>query len=690
MRWMTGLLGVFLVLSVSACELSSRKQDATVNLSSTETDEQAYASAIQADTPGAYIEFLQTHPGSVYATDIARRYEIIKAAESGAEGGSEYSTTGRYISYSSSYSSTSPSIYEFVEWYGMMTPQEAYNDAMQRRTLNALSAFNLAHGNSVHGPSVAAEIARFQRVESTPVPSSGQTSSYALIVSELAIEDQRGLAMLGYTAPTVDPNTLEAFRQLFPAAPARSDGAMRTPGLPSSGRTTTVRTSTQTQPPDSTISTGFHKGRIIHHAPNSMVLDRTYFLEIAIQPITRDTTMAEIDSGLTATIGSGNVADSPEPEIETEIQTIRAAELMSAKLSGSGFEITATTDPLQPLFAGEPTKWQWEVIPRRSGEISLTFAVARQVTVGGQQVNQTVRTISRTISVESLEDLLVIDPEPGLQIAVSSQSSRSAAQARSIGSSLIGAGTLVSSVVPPQQTGAAACTTVPGRLEDRFALLITNLDYSGSITRLTETHRDGERMAAALEEVGFAVTHCRDIGRTQTIRELSQLGLDVKARMDADGKPVSFFYYSGHGVNLNNQNYILPVDLTGTTSVDVRDGAVTFEDIFNRVSISPLSFVVFDACRTVMSDETKGFMRAYEPARWMSGLFQAFATEPGKPAIDDGLYSRTLSEMMVELSEPANVLFKRVQDQVGQATEFKQNPNYIDRTLGGEFFFRPS
>ena len=510
--------------------------------------------------------------------------------------------------------------------------------------------------------------------------SSGQTSTSDLVVAELGIEDQLGLAALGYRPPTIDRNTLQTLRQMFPRNDSPGEAQRVVRGTP---QRTPITVS------DPTTRAGFDQGRIIHHAPQSMVLDRTYFLEIAIQPITRDVTVAEIDAGLTTTIGSGNVPDSPEPEIETEIETIRAAELMSAKLSGSGFEIVGTTDQLQPLFVGEPTKWQWEVIPRRSGDISLTFAVARQVTVGGQQVNQTVKTITQTVAVQSLEDLLTIEPEPAQQIAVLSQSSQPIAQARSIGSSLIGAGAVASSIAAPRLV-AEACTTVPGRLEDRFALLITNLDYSGSITRLTETHRDGERMAAALQEVGFAVTHCRDIGRTQTIRELSQLGRDVKARMDADGKPVSFFYYSGHGVNLDNQNYILPVDLMGTTSVDVRDGAVTFEDIFNRVSISPLSFVVFDACRTVMSDDTKGFMRAYEPARWMSGLFQAFATEPGKPAIDDGLYSRTLSEMMVELSEPANVLFKRVQDRVGQATEFKQNPNYIDRTLGGEFFFRAS
>ena len=219
--------------------------------------------------------------------------------------------------------------------------------------------------------------------------------------------------------------------------------------------------------------------------------------------------------------------------------------------------------------------------------------------------------------------------------------------------------------------------------------MVTNLDYIAPISRLSETHADGERLTQALNEVGFSVTHCRDLGQRDTVRALSRLGRTAKARTDAGHDPVTFFYYSGHGANLNGTNYILPVDLEGATEDDLRDGGVKFEDIYNRVSstVAPLSFVVFDACRTLMDDESRGLVRTYEQVGWARGVFQAFATEPGKTAADNGLYSRTLARLMVNLSEPANVLFKRVQDQIGAATEYKQNPNYIDRTIGGEFYF---
>ncbi|MHA7899655.1 MAG: caspase family protein [Henriciella sp.] len=424
----------------------------------------------------------------------------------------------------------------------------------------------------------------------------------------------------------------------------------------------------------------FDTGRIIHHAPKSMVQDRTYYLEVAIQPVTSTDTVEEVDLNLTATLGSGNMPGVDAAALERSLDTLDVSDLMSAKLVGRGFDMFAITDEVQPVDAGDATVWQWEVTPQETGTFTLVFVISKSIERDGRQVNKSVKRIPLRIRVESLDDLLA--PEPDLVMS-RNLDARAGITTDAGQSSALDASAATTLAMPAN----AACETLPGSDANRFALLMTNLGYQAPLSRLSETHLDGERMAAALQQVGFTVTHCRDLGRQRAIRELSLHGLRLQDSLAADQDPVSFFYYSGHGLNMDGTNYILPTDLAGASEIDVRDGAVAFEDIFNRLPQGPLSFVVFDACRTVMADDSKGLMRTYEPVTWVSGLFQAFATEPGKTAADDGLYSKILSELMISLNEPANVLFKRVQDQVGRVTAGRQNPNYIDRTIGDEFFF---
>ena len=415
----------------------------------------------------------------------------------------------------------------------------------------------------------------------------------------------------------------------------------------------------------------FDEGRVVHHSPTNMVLAQPYFLEIAIQPITESVEVEVIDRNLREAVGTGVAPGADLPDLELDFVTTRASELMEADLIGSGFEISPTTDKLQPLIPGEATVWQWEVIPTTEGEHTLTFSLGRAMTVSGREVTKNVLRVPKSITVQSIDDLL---SDPDEEIAPGEATRSPTAPA------------IESSAVMVAEGG---CVESPGADADRHALLVTNLAYTSPISRLSETHQDGERLTSALNQVGFSVTHCRDLSQRDTVRALSKLGRTAKARTDAGHDPVTFFYYSGHGANLNGTNYILPVDLDGATEDDLRDGGVKFEDIYNRVStaVAPLSFVVFDACRTLMDDESRGLVRSYEQVGWARGVFQAFATEPGKTAADDGLYSKTLANLMVTLSEPANVLFKRVQDQIGAATNYEQNPNYIDRTIGREFFF---
>jgi hypothetical protein len=449
----------------------------------------------------------------------------------------------------------------------------------------------------------------------------------------------------------------------------------------------------------------FDSGRIAHHAPEQMVLGQPYFLEVAIQPLQRNTSEAEVDESLRGIMGTGLAPGSSESAMSLRFDTVRASQVMTASASGEGYDFVATTPSEQPVLPGSPTLWQWQVTPRQAGTPNLTFTVSETVDVNGERFARAVKTISLSIKVTSIEELLV---DPGPVAEATSIASRSPAPEADMASTLSGANTLLaptnasnpSTLSSPADianaatgllpdTEIAGCTWVAGPNADRQAMVLSNLAYTPPVSRLTVTHDDGDRITAALTGVGFSVLQCEDLGQRQTVRALSLLGRMAKARKDAGAYPVTFFYYSGHGVNVDGTNFILPTDIPGASPDDIRDFGVSFEQIFNRVSttVAPTSFIVFDACRTVMDDQSRGLMRAYSPVGWASGVFQAFATEPGKTAADDGVYSEELAALISTLDDPANVVFKRVQDAVAARTGQKQRPIYTDGTTGGDFYF---
>jgi len=434
----------------------------------------------------------------------------------------------------------------------------------------------------------------------------------------------------------------------------------------------------------------FNQGRIAHQAPKEMVVEQPYILELAIQPLTANLTIEAADATLRDTLGTGLVPGSTETPFDIEFDTVQASKVMSAALVAEGFDVKALTPESQAVMADAPTVWQWRVVPEEDGYGELVYRLAQNLEVDGERFERVVKTIWLDVDVYTIDELLEDDGTPvprgtGTADAVPTPVTPAADTA---------ANTLINSLTPETPAAAAGsapgCTWTEGTNPDRFAVVLSNLAYEPPISRLAVTHQDGDRIANALIETGFSVQHCRDLGRSETLNALREVGRKALARKQAGAHPATFFYYSGHGVNIDGTNYVLPVDLPGATTDDIQDGAVSFEQIFNIVSttVASTSFIVFDACRTVMDEETRGILRSYQPVTWSTGVFQAYATAPGKTAADNGAYSEELAQRIPAESVPANVLFKRVQDAVARRTNEQQHPNYIDLTTGGDFYFK--
>ena len=88
----------------------------------------------------------------------------------------------------------------------------------------------------------------------------------------------------------------------------------------------------------------------------------------------------------------------------------------------------------------------------------------------------------------------------------------------------------------------------------RIALVIGNSNYENA--QLKNPENDAALMASTLKGVGFEVMAHVNLDR----REMKRAFLRFRRRVEEAGNDtVSLVYYSGHGAQVNGENYLIPV-----------------------------------------------------------------------------------------------------------------------------------
>ena len=101
--------------------------------------------------------------------------------------------------------------------------------------------------------------------------------------------------------------------------------------------------------------------------------------------------------------------------------------------------------------------------------------------------------------------------------------------------------------------------------DKRVALVIGNGAYK-SVANLPNPPKDAQAIAALLRNVGFEVVQGTDLthaGMTETLRKFAG---------EAEGADVAMLFYAGHGLQLDGKNYLLPIDSSPKSEIDVKLG----------------------------------------------------------------------------------------------------------------------
>ena len=222
--------------------------------------------------------------------------------------------------------------------------------------------------------------------------------------------------------------------------------------------------------------------------------------------------------------------------------------------------------------------------------------------------------------------------------------------------------------------------------EPRTALIIGNSAYS--FAPLKNPINDAEAMATALEGAGFKVIKETDADQAKMVEAVRTFGAELKRRGG-----VGLFYFSGHGTQIDGENYLLPVGEQFASLEDVKRRSVTALAVVDAMASahSDLNIFILDACRNNPIDPNgaKGLSRIDSNAR----LFISYATSPGLTALDGEGNNSPYAKYLYQSIDAPNLdiedTFKRTLKGVYVETHGEQTP-WIASTFFGDFVFRPS
>jgi hypothetical protein len=228
------------------------------------------------------------------------------------------------------------------------------------------------------------------------------------------------------------------------------------------------------------------------------------------------------------------------------------------------------------------------------------------------------------------------------------------------------------------------------------ALIIANSRYEQA-TALTNPPADANLIKNALTAVGFSnVAVVQDATRAQMEGALRNFSLL------ADQADVALIYYAGHGMELNNTNYLIPVDARLARDRDAEMEAVKLDTLMQMVeNTRRLRIVILDACRNNPFDAkmvrslggTRAVSRGLAAVEPVGESLVVYAAKAGKTAADgtsgNSPFARALARRLIEPGLEISFVFRKVRDDVLQETSGEQEPFQYGSLSGQEFYFVP-
>jgi len=223
---------------------------------------------------------------------------------------------------------------------------------------------------------------------------------------------------------------------------------------------------------------------------------------------------------------------------------------------------------------------------------------------------------------------------------------------------------------------------------ERVALVIGNSDYGKSTGSLKNPVNDAADIAKKLALAGFKVTKLLNASRGQMKQAIRTFSRELGTR-----GTVGLFYFAGHGVQVEGENFLIPVGADIQSEFEVADEAISAGRILRgmRQAGNGLNLVILDACRNnpyarSFRSAERGLARMDAP----NGSMIIYATSPGDVAQDgsgrNGVFTKNLLQNIDKPGLTVDQVFKNTTEAVFHETSKQQRP-YREGSIIGEFYF---
>ncbi len=247
-----------------------------------------------------------------------------------------------------------------------------------------------------------------------------------------------------------------------------------------------------------------------------------------------------------------------------------------------------------------------------------------------------------------------------------------------------------------------AMAALPAHAQSRLAFVVGN-DLYQNIDPLKKAVNDARAMAQGLQRLGFQVTLGENLKRRDFIERFNAFENSVKAG------DIVFLFYSGHGIELDGANYLVPADAPKVAPHQqslLKDELISTDNIIQRLKArgTKSQIIVLDACREnpfrQAGGRSVGGARGLAPTQTPGGVFVIYSAGVGETALDrlsdndadpNSVFTRSFlpllidpSQSLVSVAKETRLRVKSLASTIGAA----QSPAYYDEIDGDLFIAR--
>jgi hypothetical protein len=230
--------------------------------------------------------------------------------------------------------------------------------------------------------------------------------------------------------------------------------------------------------------------------------------------------------------------------------------------------------------------------------------------------------------------------------------------------------------------------------QNRLALVIGNSAYLKGDLRLTNPVNDATDLAQVLRQLNFEVIEKTNLGKREMESAINQFSQKLY-----DNKGVGLFYFSGHGIQHNGVNYMLPVDVVSLTAIwQLPYKTVPADYVLDgmKAAMNQVNIFILDACRDLPVSVKSWGKGDMVPGLSMEvpipGSVIAYTAAPGGVAASgvgerNSPYVKNLMKWMQVPNLSVDQVFTKVGEAVKRETYGNQLPGYY-KQLYKPFYFK--